>query len=162
MAARRRSSIATIGIGSGHGRPGRGDRSALLVAGDLRPGAWEAPSAWKCRSPAVVLVCRKERRAEPRIARFRDWLIAQIEPIRDAMSGIKRAPQAAPSRASAESAPLFSSVGGDDLRALPAYARGWREARSMTVDRRRPADQLAERQDHAAIDATPASPPNAW
>ena len=52
----------------------------FLVAGDLRSGRLVKPFRLEVPQPRRwYLVCRKERRGEPRIARFRDWLIAQIE-----------------------------------------------------------------------------------
>jgi LysR family transcriptional regulator, glycine cleavage system transcriptional activator len=52
----------------------------FLVAGDLRSGRLVKPFRLEVPQPRRwYLVCRKERRGEPRIARFRDWLMAQIE-----------------------------------------------------------------------------------
>ncbi len=51
----------------------------FLVAGDLRTGRLVQPFALEVPQPRRwYLACRKERRSEPRIARFRDWLVAQI------------------------------------------------------------------------------------
>ena len=51
----------------------------FMVAGDLRSGRLVKPFRLEVPQPRRwYLVCRKERRGEPRIARFRDWLSAQI------------------------------------------------------------------------------------
>jgi LysR family glycine cleavage system transcriptional activator len=51
----------------------------FLVAGDLRTGRLVQPFALEVPQPRRwYLACRTERRGEPRIARFRDWLVAQI------------------------------------------------------------------------------------
>jgi LysR family glycine cleavage system transcriptional activator len=51
----------------------------FLVAGDLRTGRLVKPFKLEVAQPRRwYLVCRRERRAEPRLARFRDWLLAQV------------------------------------------------------------------------------------
>ncbi|MGH6932095.1 MAG: transcriptional regulator GcvA, partial [Dongiaceae bacterium] len=51
----------------------------FLVAGDLKSGRLVKPFKLEVRQPRRwYLVCRRERRAEPRIGRFRDWLLDQV------------------------------------------------------------------------------------
>lgn len=51
----------------------------FLVAGDLRTGRLVQPFALEVPQPRRwYLACRKERRSEPRVARFRDWLVSEI------------------------------------------------------------------------------------
>lgn len=51
----------------------------FLVAADLRAGRLVKPFDIEAEQPGGwYLVCRKERSDEPRITRFRDWLVAQI------------------------------------------------------------------------------------
>ena len=51
----------------------------FLVAADLRSGRLVKPFRLEVAQPRRwYLVCRKERRSEPRIARFRDWLSGQV------------------------------------------------------------------------------------
>ena len=79
--------VAAVCPGAPYGPPftamdGQGVAIAphFLVAGDLRSGRLVKPFRLEVPQPRRwYLVCRKERRGEPRIARFRDWLIAQIE-----------------------------------------------------------------------------------
>jgi len=51
----------------------------FMVASDLRAGRLIKPFAIEVRQPGRwYLVCRREQRADARIARFRDWLAAEI------------------------------------------------------------------------------------
>jgi LysR family glycine cleavage system transcriptional activator len=51
----------------------------FMVAGDLRAGRLVRPFAAEAKQPGRwYLACRKERATEPRIARFRDWLVEEI------------------------------------------------------------------------------------
>jgi len=51
----------------------------FMVASDLKAGRLIKPFAVEIRQPGRwYLVCRREQRADARIARFRDWLAAEI------------------------------------------------------------------------------------
>ena len=51
----------------------------FMVASDLRAGRLVKPFAVEVRQPARwYLVCRRERRGDARIVRFREWLVAEI------------------------------------------------------------------------------------
>ena len=50
-----------------------------MVASDLKAGRLIKPFTVEIRQPGRwYLVCRRELRADARIARFRDWLAAEI------------------------------------------------------------------------------------
>ena len=108
----------------------------FLVAGDLKSGRLVKPFRLEVPQPRRwYLVCRKERRSEPRIARFRDWLIgADRSRSRDAIAGNQNgAAKAAPSKASARkraySVPLAAMIS----RASSMWAWLAARRRSMTV-----------------------------
>jgi len=51
----------------------------FMVASDIRAGRLVKPFAVEVRQPARwYLVCRRERRGDARIVRFREWLVAEI------------------------------------------------------------------------------------
>ena len=107
----------------------------FLVAGDLRSGRLVKPFRLEVPQPRRwYLVCRKERRGEPRIARFRDWLHrADRVGSGDALSEIKRGRPSAARRASARkraySVPLAAMIS----RASSMWAWLAARRRSMTV-----------------------------
>jgi LysR family glycine cleavage system transcriptional activator len=97
-------------------------RSALaaldLAAGRLAPAvAVASPAPF-----AYWVVCRRDRAAEPPIARFRAWLLDQAAADAHALAAPPPSPGAAPSHASPGAAPSHASPGAAPSHASPGAA----------------------------------------